>query len=171
MLRHRVVALQLNLKQAQAVKFLTTLEEATGYDESLSTMYRLIQDSDSKLANMLADKKTVATVFAPVDDVSIRSLGGACVCHRMENLHSSACELLKGLSRHSGAEDAVVQQHCTSALAAAAAVTAVSKLWCFAGAACAVATLLMLFAFFSFHHRPGTPLTRCLHTTRAMLQQ
>jgi hypothetical protein len=33
-------------------------------------MYRLIQDSDSSLANMLADKKTVATVFAPVDDVS-----------------------------------------------------------------------------------------------------
>lgn len=62
--------LQLNLKQAQAVKFLTTIEEATGYDESLSTMYRLIQDSDSGLANVLADKTTVATVFAPVDDVS-----------------------------------------------------------------------------------------------------
>jgi hypothetical protein len=68
-----VVAVQLNLKQAQAVKFLTTVEEATGYDESLSTMYRLIQDSDSSLANILADKTTVATVFAPVDDVSLVS--------------------------------------------------------------------------------------------------
>jgi hypothetical protein len=59
----------LNLKQAQAVKFLTTLEEAAGYDDSLSTMYRLIQDSD--IAAYMADKKTVATVFAPVDDVSV----------------------------------------------------------------------------------------------------
>lgn len=59
---------QLNLKQAQAVKFLTTIEEATGYDESLSTMYQLVQDSS--LTDFFADKKTVATVFAPVDDVS-----------------------------------------------------------------------------------------------------
>jgi hypothetical protein len=67
--------LQLNLKQAQAVKFLTTIEEATGYDDSLSTMYQLIQDADKSIGNMMADKKTVATVFAPVDDVSLQDSG------------------------------------------------------------------------------------------------
>ena len=60
--------LQLNLKQAQAVKFLTNVNDAMGYDDSLATMYQLTQDS--KLANYLASKNTVATVFAPVDDVS-----------------------------------------------------------------------------------------------------
>jgi hypothetical protein len=66
-------SLQLNLKQAEAVRFLTSLNDATGYDDSLTTMYRLIQESS--IDKYLSDKNTRATLFAPVDDVS---RGSAC---------------------------------------------------------------------------------------------
>lgn len=63
----RTCCQQLNLKQADAVKFYTTIDEATGYDDSLSTVYNAIQDSG--LSAYAGDPKTVATLFAPTDDV------------------------------------------------------------------------------------------------------
>lgn len=48
---------------------MVTLEEATGYDDQLTTFYRLVQDN-KKVQAVLGNNKTVATVFAPIDDVS-----------------------------------------------------------------------------------------------------
>jgi hypothetical protein len=102
---------QLNLKQAQAVKFLTTIEEATGYDDSLSTMYQLVQDSS--LTDFFADKKTVATVFAPVDDVSCTAAilrTGICTHAKLACTNYEPCKLFMVLATLDSSNAAVCLQ-------------------------------------------------------------
>lgn len=70
--------LQLNLQQADQVTFYTNIEEAAGSDDSLVTFSQAIFDLSNaqnktdaaKLYSYLSDPNTVATVFAPMDDVS-----------------------------------------------------------------------------------------------------
>jgi hypothetical protein len=65
---------QLNLKQADAVKFYTNMDEALGWDDSLTTLYGAI--ADAGLGDYMFDAKTVATLFAPSDNVSPNSNEG-----------------------------------------------------------------------------------------------
>jgi hypothetical protein len=60
--------LQLNLQQADKVMFFKSLEEAVGSVEDMSTLYSAI--GDAGLSSYLSNSKTVATLFAPSDDVS-----------------------------------------------------------------------------------------------------
>lgn len=78
------------------MKFYGSLEEATGSVDDLSTVYGAI--GDAGLSKYLGDPKTVATLFAPTDDVSISSSSSS---------SSSYCNTTCHASRHNSSSTAL----------------------------------------------------------------